>query len=257
MGINFLKSRLAPCQTKIAKTNMVVELRTGWYVLREEIKRTPALAIRVVRSFPKTPIPSSSSGLPVGGGQKCADKNAPGVYARVSERYSKITDIICNNTPNNHPKASFCSDSPDPDPPVASPTTPTTPTTSTTPTKPTTPTTPTTPGNGDCPKNGKCPDGRTKFEMDILTDDWGGEDNKMSLTKKKSSKNNKKEKVINIPSMEPNTEYNECKCLEVGKYKFEFFDREGDGLYDDAYCKVYLNGKKILKVTTKTGDWRK
>merc|ERR1711957_572454 len=64
---NFLKSRLAPCQTKIAKTSMVVELRTGWYVLREEIQRTPAMAIRVVRSSPKTPIPSSSSGLPVGG----------------------------------------------------------------------------------------------------------------------------------------------------------------------------------------------
>merc|ERR1711957_824586 len=84
-------------------------------------------------------------GITSWGGQKCADKNAPGVYARVSARYNKITDIICNNTPNNHPKASFCSDSPDPDPPVASPTTPTTPAT------PTTPTTPTTPGKGDCP----------------------------------------------------------------------------------------------------------
>ena len=92
--------------------------------------------------------------------------------------------------------------------------------------------------------------------MDILTDDWGGEDNKMSLTKKKSSKNKKKEKVINIPSMEPNTEYNECKCLKRGKYKFEFFDL-GDGFEKKGYLKLYLNGKKILKVNSKTGDWRK
>jgi len=196
-------------------------------------------------------------GITSWGGQKCADKNAPGVYARVSERYSKITDIICKNTPNNHPKASFCSDSPDPDPPVASPTKPTTPTTSTTPTKPTTPTTPTTPGNGDCPKNGKCPDGRTKFEVKVLTDEYGGEDNKMSLTKKKSSKKKKKNRVINIKSMEANTEYNECKCLKPGKYKFEIVDFEGDGFYDDAYCKVYLNGKKKLSVTWKNLDWRK
>merc|ERR1711957_625516 len=111
-------------------------------------------------------------GITSWGGQKCADKKAPGVYARVSERYSKITDIICNNTPKNDPKASFCSDSPDP--PVASPTTPTT------------------PGKGDCPKNGKCPDGRTKFEVNVLTDEYGYYDNYMSLKRKKSSKKKKK-----------------------------------------------------------------
>merc|ERR1712160_196793 len=117
-------------------------------------------------------------GITSWGGQKCADKNAPGVYARVSERYSKITDIICKNTPQNDPKASFCSDSPDP--PVASPTTPTT---------------PTTPGNGDCSKNDKCPDGTTKFEMDILTDQWGYYDNYVSLKRKKSSKKKRKKEL--------------------------------------------------------------
>jgi len=73
-----------------------------------------------------------------------------------------------------------------------------------------------------------------------------------SLRKKK-----KKNRVIDIESMLPNTEYNECKCLKRGKYKFEIFDGEGDGFYDDAYCKVYLNGKKILKVTWKNLNWSK
>ena len=72
-----------------------------------------------------------------------------------------------------------------------------------------------------------------------------------SLRKKK-----KKNRVIDIESMLPNTEYNECKCLKRGKYKFEFFDL-GDGFEKKGYLKLYLNGKKILKVNSKTGDWRK
>ena len=56
--------------------------------------------------------------------------------------------------------------------------------------------------------------------------------------------------------MDSDTEYNECKCLKRGKYKFEFFDL-GDGFEKKGYLKLYLNGKKILKVNSKTGDWRK
>merc|ERR1711957_651555 len=99
----------------------------------------------------------------------------------------------------------------------------------------------TTPGKGDCPKNGKCPDGRTKFEVNVLTDEYGYYDNYMSLKKKKVFEKKKKNRVIDIESMLPNTEYNECKCLKRGKYKFEIFDGEGDGFYGDAYCKVYIN----------------
>jgi len=56
--------------------------------------------------------------------------------------------------------------------------------------------------------------------------------------------------------MKSDKKYNECKCLKPGKYKFEFFDI-GDGLLKKGYLKVYLNGKKILKVTSKTGEWFK
>ena len=96
----------------------------------------------------------------------------------------------------------------------------------------------------------------TKFEMNVLTDYYGGEDNYVSLKKKKSSKE-KKKRIIDIQYMDSDTKYKECKCLERGKYKFEIFDGEGDGFYDDAYCKVYLNGKKILKVTWKNLNWSK
>jgi len=56
------------------------------------------------------------------GGNKCADLNAPGVYARVSTRYETLKKVICENTPTSHPKASFCQDGPGPTPsPTKSP----------------------------------------------------------------------------------------------------------------------------------------
>jgi len=65
---------------------------------------------------------------------------------------------------------------------------------------------------------------------------------------RKKSLRKKKKRVIGILDLESNTEYKECKCLEHGKYKFEIFDYEGDGFIGEGYCKVYLNGKRKLKV---------
>jgi len=55
-------------------------------------------------------------------GDECADLEAPGVYARVSARYTKLKEVICDNTPSSHPKASFCPGGPPPtNPPAGSP----------------------------------------------------------------------------------------------------------------------------------------
>jgi len=70
--------------------------------------------------------PHQLIGISSFGGLECANLDTPGVYARVSARYEKLKEVICDNTPSSHPKASFCSGGPPPtihptDSPVSAP----------------------------------------------------------------------------------------------------------------------------------------
>merc|ERR1712106_723282 len=53
-------------------------------------------------------------------GYNCADADYPGVYARVSNQFTWIKEVICEPGAHNEPRPSFC----DPPGPTASPTKP-------------------------------------------------------------------------------------------------------------------------------------
>jgi len=176
--------------------------------------------------------PEKLIGISSFGGEQCADSKFPGVYARVSARYSTLKDVICETTPKTHPPASFCSDNPVP--PTSAPQK--------------TPTIPTTPDEEvDCPMVGNCPDGMAKFEMDLKTDRFGDGDNSMSLVNEKNTK-----KIVVIKRMERETEYKECKCLlPATRYVFKFADSSKDGFLHTGFLAVYLDGEKVLNFDTK------
>jgi len=174
-------------------------------------------------------------GLSSFGGNKCADLKAPGVYARVSTRYEVLKNVICNNTPNNHPTASFCAGTT----PAPAPKSPTP--------KPPTPKPPTPTGVIDCPVNGAdCPKTTTKFQVEWLTDRFGHIDNSWYVKLKQN-------KVIDVKrkSIEKNTSYKWCTCMSKGKYKFKFLDKDGDGFRGDGFFKLFWNDKLMVDLTSK------
>jgi len=172
------------------------------------------------------------------GGNKCADLNAPGVYARVSNRYDVLVDTICKNTPSSQPTASFCGGGNPVKPPVSSPVS--------SPVKP--PTTVTT-DLSDC-EGGGCPGGMGQLEVKMLTDQYGDEDNFWYVKKGKK-------KVLNVNNLNNATLYEWCSCLPTGKYKFFIKDREGDGFTGDGYLKLWWNNKRKLDLKESTGEWSK
>jgi len=178
-------------------------------------------------------------GLSSFGGNLCADLNAPGVYARVSNRYDTLVETICGNTPSSHPTASFCGGGGNPPTPVSPP--------ASSPVKQ-----PTTGGGSvsDCVDNG-CPDSNTgKLKVKMLTDPYGDLDNFWYIKKGKK-------KVLNINNLSNNTEYSWCSCLPTGKYKYFIKDREGDGFVEDGFLRMWWNGKRKLSLTADSGEWTK
>jgi len=169
-------------------------------------------------------------------GEKCADLKAPSVFARVSARYDTIVQTICENTPSSHPTASFCDgggSNPTAQPPATSPVAP--PTTGT--------------GPSDC-KNGGCPGGTGKLEVDMLTDEYGNDDNFWFVKKGRK-------KVLNVKNLNNATAYEWCSCLPAGKYNFFIKDREGDGFIEPGYLKMKFNGKLKLNLKESSGEWKK
>jgi len=182
-------------------------------------------------------------GLASFGGSKCADMNAPGVYARVSNRYDVLVDTICKNTPSSQPTASFCGGGGGNPvkPPVSSPVKP--PVSS--PVKP-----PTTTSDPDDCGNGGCPGNTGQLEVEMLTDPFGDLDNFWYVKKGKK-------KVLKVMDLANATMYEWCSCLPTGKYKFFIKDREGDGFLEDGYLRMWWNGKRKLNLKESTGEWSK
>jgi len=184
------------------------------------------------------------------GGLPCANLNKPGVYARVSGRYDTLVNIICANTPSNHPTASFCDGGspPTPKPPVSSPVASPTP-------KPpvsspvASPTGVTNPS--DCDGQGGCPDGMAKLEVEMRTDEYGDDDNYWFVKEGKK-------KVLNVKvnSLNRYKSYEWCSCLPKGRYRFIVKDLGRDGFFSPGYLKLWWNDKRKLNLGKWTGEWK-
>eukprot|EP01083_Nonionella_stella_P208676 757102_1 len=82
----------------------------------------------------------------------CARRKFPGVYARISDEFPWIKEVICAS--HGNPKPSFCGDSPSP--PSPSP-----------------------------PSPSPCPAGMQLFEVEVKSDNFGSEDNLFKVFQKK------------------------------------------------------------------------
>jgi len=137
--------------------------------------------------------------------------------------------------------------SPTPKPPVPSPVTSPTP-------KPPVPSPVASPtrvtNRSDCDGQGDCPDGMTKLEVEMRTDEYGNDDNYWFVKKGKR-------KVLNVKknSLNRYKSYEWCSCLPKGRYKFIVKDLGGDGFYSPGYLKLWWNGKLKMNLAKWAGEW--
>jgi len=213
-------------------------------------------------------------------GYGCADAQFPGVYARISDQFPWIKEVICAS--HGSPKPSFCGDNPPP--PSPGPPAPPTPT----PPSPSPPScvndpidwndidgveyncdwygegdncaihgdyfendefenetankaccacgggsstgpSPGPPSPGPGPGPSPCPAGEKLFEIEVITDEWGKQDNKFRVQEKIG---NKFKNFWAENDFENDTVHSFQKCLSANDtcYKFLMIDAAGDGL---------------------------
>merc|ERR1711935_188155 len=190
--------------------------------------------------------PHQLVGITSFGGQECADRDLPGVYARVSTRYEKLKEVICENTPSDHPKASFCPVEPPPTiTPTGSP--------SITPTG--SPVSAPVSGEPTLQISEECKGKKELLTVKVKTDN---NPEATRLTVKRKNKDNVFTKnIVKVVDFEKNKVTILTGCVNTKKscYRLIITDKQDDDI-QNGHIKVLIGGNKIYSKKFKSGERR-